>query len=662
MKAGIPKRGRRVGGLCGLVILALPFAGREAHAQSVWDPVISDTYWYVTVPQMLAFASPSTSFANPIPVGDQTLWSLGTSTNGVFTGTSSATLAIGPTDSLTDTTIQGLVTPDGEITMVFTPTDGGTTTIGIGRMQVEGGTTTMEMQMITGTDLLVSHWAYMVPYDPATFTPPAAQVVPSNLSPQWAWTEGTPWRIVSPAAFGTSEAGTFIITGYKSGYFWGQGVRPDGTTFTLLGSITPQGRVLFNTLTDSSLMSLYGGIEGDASTAQMLLGAYDETALFTGDMTYIHVVSPYQNAATATANWSAVDAARTLYAVAGTEAGLTGAMAPVTSVLNDLSGYSLSAALSETLPVLTGAATQATANVQRMLGQVVSNRLAGTDAYADRTIWVQPLGGAGSQAGLSGNPGYDISGGGFAMGADTVLGEDTRLGGLFAFSSNSVTSNTDPANASIAASSANLKSYVLGLYGSHAIMPGLDVLFSAKGGLVDTSTSRSISFMGSSAEADYDSRVLALSAGLRKTFAVGDGVTLMPTLRLDYLKVDSDDYQESGAGPLDLSVQSQDYSELFITAELALRIELSDALDLTAHGSAGYNTLDTTSEATAAFAGGGGTFVVPGAEVSPWLFGAGVGITSKAASDVTVGLFYDAQASDTGYFNQIGSVKLWMRI
>ena len=61
----------------------------------VWDAAFSNSHWYVPVPQLLAYAAPATGFSNPIAIGDQTLWSLGTATNGAFTGFSSAQLAIG---------------------------------------------------------------------------------------------------------------------------------------------------------------------------------------------------------------------------------------------------------------------------------------------------------------------------------------------------------------------------------------------------------------------------------------------------------------------------------------------------------------------------------------------------------------------------------------
>ncbi len=63
-----------------------------------------------------------------------------------------------------------------------------------------------EMQMITGTSLLVTHWAYMAPYNPAVFTPPSpTQYVSADItSPVWRWTAGTTWQLRSPDVFGTA--------------------------------------------------------------------------------------------------------------------------------------------------------------------------------------------------------------------------------------------------------------------------------------------------------------------------------------------------------------------------------------------------------------------------------------------------------------------------
>src|SRR5699024_10820061 len=101
----------------------IPFVG--AFSSSVrandWDAVIANTHWYVPTPQLLAYASPRTGFSSPVPIGDQTIWDLDDSVDGAFTGISTAQLKVGPITTVSETAIQGLVTPAGQIRMIFTP-------------------------------------------------------------------------------------------------------------------------------------------------------------------------------------------------------------------------------------------------------------------------------------------------------------------------------------------------------------------------------------------------------------------------------------------------------------------------------------------------------------------------------------------------------------
>ena len=72
----------------------------------------------------------------------------------------------------------------------------------------------------------------MAPYNPAIFTPPSPtqNVVANITSPQWNFTAGTTWRLSSPALFGTTAPGTFKITNYNNGYYWGLGAAPLAST------------------------------------------------------------------------------------------------------------------------------------------------------------------------------------------------------------------------------------------------------------------------------------------------------------------------------------------------------------------------------------------------------------------------------------------------
>ena len=259
----------------------------DARAQSTaWDALLSNSYWYVPQENLLAYKTSGTSFTEPAPmsVSDQTLWSLGTATNGVFTGTATATFR--PTShpfiqiSSTTTISPGVVTEGGQIRMRFVSSSGAQT-IGIGQMRTIDGAEFMEMQMITGNEsALVTHWAYMATYDPNTFVPPSLFPDGTLLSQEWKWTEGSTWRLQSDELFGAGGAGTFTITDYRNGYFWGPGSGPASTAyadFTEIGSITPEGNVLFNVLAGGTLTSLTGHITGTGLDGRMVLRSYNGT-------------------------------------------------------------------------------------------------------------------------------------------------------------------------------------------------------------------------------------------------------------------------------------------------------------------------------------------------------------------------------------------------
>lgn len=648
----------------GLSIGDLPAADAQTTA---WDSTISNSNWYVPVPQLLAYASPRSGFTQPLPVGDQTLWSLGSSVNGVFSGVSQAQLAIGPILTYSVSTMQGTVSPSGQLAIVFTPSTGGPATLGVGQMQSRAGVTEMEMQMITGNQLLVTHWAYMVPYNPATFTPPAAQAIPLSLSANnYQWLEGTPWKIVSPALFGTSAAGKFIVTNYKNGYFWGQGIGPSGSnvgSYTLMASTTPEGKVLFNTLNNGALSSLYGNITGDPLSAQMLLGTYGVAVESVAVAATLNLVAPYAKSVIASQNPSAINAANTLYGIAGTTNGLYGPMSPVIDVLNNLTGPMLSNAVGQTLPVLVGAASQATYNTQRAFQTTVLTRLdnirgmnSGNYFDTDGHAWAKPFGSLTSQGGLNDVAGYRASGGGLAAGVDKSFSPEFALGGVFAYSYNAITGSAD-----VTTNSLNINSYQLGLYGAYALDTATDLNVQFDVGLNQNRENRSIGFMQSNANANYDSYTTHLGLGIKHVVPVASAVRLIPSIRIDYASINAQSYEESGAGVLNLNVNSQTYQELMLSMGMRADYQLTDYVKLTANADLGYNTLNNQTQITASYVGGGNSFVTYGLNVSPWLYSAGVGLVAFEKDAMEVGVRYDLQASPTGFLNQIASIRFMMK-
>jgi len=244
---------------------------------SQWDAALSNTQWYVPAENMLAYLAAGTDLSQTVAVPDQTIWSLGEVVNGQFTGTAEAEFKLGSATFTSTNTMNGIVTDSGQVRILFTDS-GSPTTVGIGQLRDIAGTTYFEMQMISGGSAYVTHWAYMAPYDGNPVNLPPLEVPSTELrSPEWSWMAGTEWAMQNDELFGVGEYGSFSVTEYHDGYFWGTGSGPAGSeaaSFSFLGSATPEGNILFNLLSGDTLTSLTGMISGDASTGAMLLRSY----------------------------------------------------------------------------------------------------------------------------------------------------------------------------------------------------------------------------------------------------------------------------------------------------------------------------------------------------------------------------------------------------
>jgi len=294
--------------------------------QSYYALILSGSNWAVPLNNQLSYgAVTSTGFSNPFVAGDQTTWGcrLGTdgctttSTTGInvtsapgsaittFIGSATGQSAIGPTVFAPSYfSISGAVSPSGAVSMTFNPTGdtgvptGAPATVGFGQLETWGWLPKMVMQMITGDAFALTHWANMVPFSgPQSAAPPPIPHPPDGSNPWYSWMAGTQWSVVDPTLFGSADPGTFTITGYSGGYLLGSGTGPatNPITFTEMGSITPQGKVLFNTIAggSSTINSSYGELAASSGQVSISMADYDNTTgQPTGTSTVLRLVSP----------------------------------------------------------------------------------------------------------------------------------------------------------------------------------------------------------------------------------------------------------------------------------------------------------------------------------------------------------------------------------
>ncbi|SMD00126.1 autotransporter outer membrane beta-barrel domain-containing protein [Rhizobium sp. RU36D] len=633
-------------------MLAIALAMASPALAGKWDGLLSNSHWYVPVPGLLGYAAPRGNFSNPVPLGDQTLWSLGVATGGTFSGSSEATLQLGPVLLSDRSTINGRVDDNGTILMIFTPDTGGQTTVGLGQMRVIGGTTAMEMQMITGTQLMVTHWASMLPYDPARFNPPPAQTIPITLaSGQWSWTSGTPWRVRSASLFGGTGAGRLAISGFTNGYFWGVASGPGGTRpITVLGSITPGGKVLLATTDGRNVSTLYGGISGDQTNGVMDLETYNYvTGAFSGQGSIFTVVAPFDRTVAERGRPEAIGAAQTLYALSASELSFNPAIAPAFDLLTSVDGQVLADYIAQTLPALSGSAAAISYEPQQNFSGRLRDRLLDATKPFDIAAWVEPYGTFADQA--SGHqPGYHWDSQGVATGFEGWVSDRLLLG--LGFNAGSLSARGDHQDRLA------VESQHLGLYGSYDLERTGRVDFVLDGGLTQNSVSRSLSFAGLSTGGVYAGQSYHAGLGWSRDIAMTPDLTLTPRLSVDYGHAHTDDYAEQGGNGLGLVVEDQVFDTLRFGADLDSRMALGNGLEMSGRFGARYDAINDSRTVSARYAMSDIRFDTSSGSASPWLFTAGLGLYGKLSERTSVGVNYNLEASPAGYVEQTAELRL----
>jgi outer membrane autotransporter protein len=344
-------------------------------------------------------------------------------------------------------------------------------------------------------------------------------------------------------------------------------------------------------------------------------------------------------------------------------------MAGVITALNSLSGTNQSNAISQTLPALTGASSQATAVAQRGLGQAVQGRQnllsgisTGEEYISGKDFWMKGMGSWANQNYVNNVAGYKMNSSGIAFGLEKDLSARAALGAVFSINNSYANSNN-----SAAASSISMSNYQAGVYGNYNFDQTLRWTYQANLGFSNLKESRNLSNFynvsgvnTTTASANYNALSQYIATGIQDRHAVTDKTSLIPSLNAEFVGVQSKGYQENGAGALNLNVNAQNYNELYTTAGLRVEHEVIPKLKINGNVGIGYNWLNSQITTTSSYQGGGSSFVTNGLSLSPWLYNAGVGVSGSMYKNVDISVRYDYQISPSGFTNQVvgGKVKI----
>lgn len=412
-----------------------------------------------------------------------------------------------------------------------------------------------------------------------------------------------------------------------------------------------------------------GGITGNFATVKDNSSLFNFESVIDGDTVDLNITkgTTIYEATKAQKLRPAYGAAKTLDTLAFGPAGAGDMQGVIDAFATLETEKEVADAAYQTLPLLTGGASRLVRDMLTVSSLSVDDRINGLSGQmsdvkeVSGNFWIDPIGAWTQQDEMDKSSGYSSSLYGVVAGVDGQINSALSMGAAFAYSNTSANSVS-----SIVDNSAVVNSYQAILYGMYAMESGTLLRYQFDGGLHNTDGRRRMNFgfgddaINSTAKSDYSNTSLHASGSVEHSFAIGDRTKVTPRLKADYVSVWSGQYDETGAGPLNLSVDSGQYQTLVFSADGRLEHQLTETVRLEASAGLGYDALNQRSEVTAAYSGAPGlSFDVEGMQSDAWVAQAGASISVQATDDFRLSASYNAIFRDGLLANMAGIEANW---
>lgn len=601
---------------------------------------------------------------------DPSVISGGITNSGLMQGTTQAGLFLslstvsGGVQNLSGGTISGGATG---VNLIGSAIVGGLTNSGLiagtSNALVVDSLSSLDRIVVAGNNTASFSGAVIAPDTPVTVAGGATYTLNSNFTVSGFNNAGT--LVVPGSATATpvitgsfANTGTFSptvnsVTDYAQLTVTGVATLGGALNVLAQNSSVTTGATLTGLLRASTLTGAFASVN-DNSVLVNFSPVYGATGL---DLAVVAASSDaIEQALSATGNVAGMGAAKVLDALSSNP----GAMQPVFTALNQMTtDQQVSNAVSSTLPVLSADSPINTLAVLMSINQSIEARTlqlrgisTGQEITGNSSVWMKPFGSRTNQGNENGAYGFKANTGGLILGADTMPTSTTRLGTAFAWGSSSATSNMTTSQTQ----TTNMYQFIG--YGAHALTNTVNVSFQANGGWNSNNSSRSISFMGTTAKAEYNSAVWHAGVGIDRPMYYGDKTTLIPSARFDYSWVRNQSYSESGASNgLGLNVGAQTYQTSVLAVDAKVIQKLSDHNSVNANVGVGYNFSPTQTFVSASYQGAAAMqFTTTGVNPNAVMGRAGLGYTYKINDSVDVGIRYDIDFQNQ-YTNQTATAK-----
>ena len=343
---------------------------------------------------------------------------------------------------------------------------------------------------------------------------------------------------------------------------------------------------------------------------------------------------------------------------------LTGSSNPqITAFINDLNTLSTEAGLAsrvqQAAPVNAAQVPTMATQVANTMSSVVQARQqsvrgfnSGDTLFSDRNFWLKPFAVRMDQDDVNGVSGFSADALGIGIGADGEYSENLRLGLAFFYTRAETQANKAPQES-------DLDVLNLMFYGSRPLTdPSTNIFFLSFGGVQFTESSRYIQAIGMTATADYTAKNLFAQTKATKKFELTRNLKIIPGAALSYTWFYNPSFEETGAGGMNLSVDSFDAQALVASLEGDMIWSFNKDVEFMASASLGYDLVNDNTFVGSRFQGGGAVFQTQGIDNSPVVYSAGVGLAKKFTDRFSLDAKYDLEGRGGDFMSHMVSAKL----
>jgi len=275
------------------------------------------------------------------------------------------------------------------------------------------------------------------------------------------------------------------------------------------------------------------------------------------------------------------------------------------------------------------------------------------DTANEQAAWGQFFGSNVDQNLRNGVDGYTGETAGMALGWDTEVSADQRVGVSLSYA------KTDVDGESASESQLDSETWQGSVYGTQYMKEYyIDWMVGYAEG--DTDSQRTVDFGGLNrlASASYDSKTYSAKVGAGMPMDQGTW-TMTPKADLSLVRIVTEEYTETGAGNLNLKVASADYDMAVLSfgSDFATRIEDANGVTIPRLSiMANYDMANEAAKSTNTFTGGGTSFVTEGAKAAEWGGKVGLGLDYESNHDESVISFDYSADMKQDFVNHAGSI------